>query len=418
MQPNDGDVSDVLSHAWQSRITYTLEEFKAELKLELASRPELDGNADVSKCILALGEAGIGKTQAIRQALMEVGGEYLMYHHGATMEEDNAGTPFQEKINERTITRIAIPDHLACFYREPTNGVGALVIEEIFTGSTTGHQNQARQFIDRRFGLHPMFPTWRVVATSNPESADYGTVKAADKALAKRMIIFPIKPTAAEKLQYWQGKMDDVLFKFHLVNHLENLSFVEATDSRSWMNISDSLSRRRMNGQWLAPIQSLAKLVSCHASRSVGAAFEEFLKKGNDPDEYPVSHMTLLTGSGHEQKLVHARFNKWMLNRRTALIGATTWGLNAFLRTYKVDALKGYNEEEAAVNLAAYLRILCEVGYTDMAADIFNSGRQTSIMRLTMTKVNKSVDEKIGHLWASLRGANFPVIANPSSVIR
>jgi hypothetical protein len=271
------DQVDPIERAWAQGASYTLNEFKRELRLELEPRTDLDGNRDVYKCLLAVGESGIGKTQAIRQVLEEAGAEYCMYHHGATMEEDNAGTPYQETVGNAKVTKIAIPDHLACFWRPPGGKFGALVMEEIFTGATTGHQNQVRQFVDRRFGLQVMQPGWRVIGTTNPATAEFHTVHAVDLALAKRMIVFPVRPTDQEKLAYWNGKMNPILHTFLVTWNVQGRSIISLTDSRTWMNLSDSLSRRQSGSSWLVDYSSLMKLMSNHVGKEIAAMFVEIL---------------------------------------------------------------------------------------------------------------------------------------------
>lgn len=374
------DIVDIMDHVWTNGKKYSLAEFKEELKFELLTRTDLDGNPDVSKCILALGEAGIGKTQAIRQAVDEIKGEYVMYHHGATMEEDNAGTPYQEKSNGDRVTKIAIPDHLACFYREPSAVTGALVIEEVFTGSTTSHQNQARQFIDKRFGLTTMKPGWHIVGTSNPATADFHTVKAVDKALAKRMIWFPVDPTSDEKLAYWQGKMDDSLYKFLLLLRSQNEStdYVKATDSRTWMNLSDSLGRRRdaKTGAFRCRSQMLTRLIYNHVGKEVADSFEAFLADGNNPDAYPIGHLDLLKADDKGIKILIERVERWVRDSRSSLLGATEWSLEAYLRNQEnhkdVD-------DRGIKNLAAFLRAAGERGYADMADCLLSVVQRTAL---------------------------------------
>lgn len=365
-------IDDIMEYVQQRGKTYSLEEFKAELKLEVAPRSDLDENPDVSKCILALGEAGIGKTQSIRQAIEEIGGEYCMYHHGATMEEDNAGTPYQEQQNGDKVTKIAIPDHLACFYRKPQGSTGVLVVEEVFTGSTTAHQNQARQFIDRRFGLTRMKPGWHIVGTSNPSTADFHTVKAVDKALAKRMLWFPVKPTPKEKLDYWAGKMDDMLHRFLLLWHVEGHSMVEATDSRSWMNLSDSLARRRdpKNGMWIVETKYIKRLMTNHVGDTVANAFDLFLKKGNDPDEYPISQRELLEAQAKDMKTLAERIEKWTTEKRTSLIGATKWGICAYLKN---GANHDKVKDRGVKNMATFMKLIGEQGYADLVDSMMSN---------------------------------------------
>lgn len=395
---------DLMEIVWSKGKRYSLKEFKDELKFEIRSRKDLDGSPDVSKCVLALGEAGIGKTQAIRQAVEEVGGEYVMYHHGATMEEDNAGTPYQEGTNGDRVTKIAIPDHLACFYREPQGSTGVLVIEEIFTGSTTAHQNQARQFIDKRFGLTKMKPGWHLVGTSNPATADFHTVKAVDKALAKRMVWFPIEATSEEKLTYWAGRMDDLLYKFLVLWHLQKkeLDYVKATDSRTWMNLSDSIARRRDPGSGVLQCsqQSMYRLVHNNVSKAVADSFQSYLAVGNDPDEYPISHADILRADKKEIEVLVARVKRWTDRKRAALIGATKWSLCGYLHN---GANHDKVEERGVENMAAFMKAIGEGGFADLAGSMLKQLGKSPLSRAILEKLEGSqLEEKMAGLLGTL----------------
>lgn len=400
-------IVDIMDYVWTQGKKYSLAEFKEELKFELMHRGDLDGNPDVSKCILALGEAGIGKTQCIRQAVEEIGGEYVMYHHGATMEEDNAGTPYQEGTNGDRVTKIAIPDHLACFYRAPLGSTGVLVIEEIFTGSTTAHQNQARQFIDKRFGLTKMKPGWHVVGTSNPATADFHTVKAVDKALAKRMVWYPIEPTAEEKLTYWAGKMDDLLHKFLVLWHLEkrSLDVVNATDSRSWMNLSDSIGRRRdpKTGVLRCQPTALYKLMYNNVGKDIADTFEKYLKIGNDPDEYPIGHMDILRADDKGIKELADRATRWAKKKRAALIGATKWSLCGFLHNGQNH---GIVDDRGVKNLASFMQAIGTQGFADMVDSMLNQlGRSTLAKKIVTELKGGELEKKLQALIDSLEKA-------------
>jgi hypothetical protein len=390
-EPKVEEDVDIMDRVWNKGKKYSLSEFKEELKLEIQSRKELDGSADVSKCVLALGEAGIGKTQAIRQTVEEVGGEYVMYHHGATMEEDNAGTPYQEQSNGDRVTRIAIPDHLACFYREPHGATGVLVIEEIFTGSTTAHQNQARQFIDKRFGLTRMKPGWHLVGTSNPATADFHTVKAVDKALAKRMVWFPIEATAAEKLTYWADKMDDLLYKFLVLWHLQkkDIDFVDATDSRTWMNLSDSIARRRdpKTGAVRCNKNMLYRLVFNNVNESVANAFQAYLVMGDNPDEYPIGHMDILRADDKQIKVLVERIERWTQNKRAALIGATKWSLCGYLHNGQNHHLV---DDRGVANIAAFLKTVGSRGFADLSSSMLAQLQKSPLARKVLEKLEGS----------------------------
>jgi len=382
------NITDIMDHVWTNGKKYTLAEFKEELKHELRVRTDLDENPDVSKCMLALGEAGVGKTQAIRQAVEEIDGEYVMYHHGATMEEDNIGTPYQEQVNGDRVTRIAIPEHLACFWRKPEGKTGVLVVEEVFTGGTTAHQNQVRQFIDGRFGLTKMYPNWHVVGTSNPATAEFHTVKAVDKALAKRMIWFPVDPSSEEKLRYWVGRMDDMLHKFLVLWRTENeqVDYIKATDSRTWMNLSDSIARRRdaRTGRFRCSHAMLHRLMHNHVGREVADSFQTYLDKGDNADEYPIGHLDLLKASGNEVKRLIARVERWVESTRTSLLGATEWSLEAFLKT---QANHKKIDEQGERNLTAFLRAAGEHGYADIADNLIMVIRETPLSQRIMKQL-------------------------------
>lgn len=378
-------LQDPIERAWKDGSAYTIAEFKQELRLELEPDPSRDSDPDVYKCLLALGEAGVGKTQAIRQVLEEIRAEYCMYHHGATMEEDNAGTPYQSTENGKTITKIAIPDHLACFWRPPNGRVGALVMEEIFTGATSGHQNQVRQFVDRRFGLQTMLPGWRVIGTSNPSTAEFNTVHSIDLALAKRMIIFPVKPSDTEKLAYWQGRMHPVLHLFLSTWKVQGRSIIQLTDSRTWMNLSDSLFRRQGTSGWVVSETSLLKLFTNHVGKEVAPMFVEFASKSVNEGDIPIDGARLLSADIKEASILLTRIEKWGKAKKVALLGTTKWSLCVCLAD-RIKENKEVTDREQDI-LAEFINLLCTVGHAHMAEEIISLFRQSPLSRTLIEKL-------------------------------
>jgi len=368
---------DILAQAWASGVTYTMEEAKQELKYELNSVDGInDDDPDVAKVMLLLGPHGCGKTAITKQACLEAKAEYAAYHHGATVEEDNHGLPVIEERDGIKVVGQAKPKHLPCFFRKPESesGKGALVLHEPFTGGI-GHQNILRMMTERCHNADHMFPGWILVATSNPETAEYVTVKAVDAALASRMVILVVKPSNDEKMAYWSGRMHPLVYKFLLLTHCnKDLNFIDKLDSRSWYNLADSLGRRHAVG---ASRDSLVKLLTTHAGIDVADGFNKYMEHGNDPYYFPIGAAELISADKPKLRELLSRVRQWISNAKTdiTLLGATNWDLGAWVR----ERSHGYTKPMVG-NLNEYMQVLGSNGHIEFVDDLFQNSRGQAIM--------------------------------------
>lgn len=370
-------MEDILAKAWASGATYTMEEAKQEIKYELASVDGIsDDDPDVAKVILLMGPHGTGKTAITKQACIEARAEYAAYHHGATVEEDNHGLPVIEERNGIKVAGQAKPKHLPCFFRKPESesGRGALVLHEPFTGGI-GHQNILRMMTERCHNSDKMFPGWILVATTNPETAEYVTVKSVDAALASRMVILVVKPSNDEKIAYWSGRMHPLVYKFLLLTHInKELNFIDKLDSRSWYNLADSIGRRQALG---AGRDSMVRLLTTHAGIEVADGFNKFMEHGSDPYYFPIGAGELVAADKARLKELLTRVRNWITNSKTdiSLLGATNWDLGAWVRE------RSHNHTKVNVhNIGEYMQLLGTNGHIEFVDDLFQNARGQPIM--------------------------------------
>jgi hypothetical protein len=362
----------------------TLAEAGMVLEDMLRDDPDFDDDRDenLRKMDVLIGHAGEGKTAIIDQVLTRLGAEKSVFHMGSTVEEDNNGLPFIDTANG--ITRLAKPEHVPCFSRAPesTTGLGVLVVEECLSGGTM-HQNFLRSVIDRIWpNGDRMYEGWKVIGTTNPETADYSTVKAADRALASRMRFIHARATADEKMKFWASSgMGRTVFNFLLMHHTGTTGIepVDALDSRAWYGLANRIERMKKAGR---PYALIAKMVRTAAGSVMEGSFLSFLQKGNDPDEYPIDAATLLYGDRtlhvpDKEKVGEelARVGRWASKAEVPLLGATKWAVKTFIgNSHVLKRLKDETEFYRLVrkNLKSFLIALGDGGYTEHAEDVCN----------------------------------------------
>jgi hypothetical protein len=374
-------VTDPIAMAMMEGNEVTLAEAGMILESVLKHDADRDDVIDdnLRKMDVLIGHAGEGKTAIIDQVLTRIGAEKCVFHMGSTVEEDNNGLPFIDTAN--AVTRLAKPEHVPCFSRKPSSpsGIGVLVVEECLSGGTM-HQNFLRSVIDRYWpNGDRMCDGWKVIGTTNPETAEYSTVKAADRALASRMRFVYARASSDEKMKYWaQSRMGRTVFNFLLVHHTGTgtLDPVDVLDSRSWYGLADKIECMVRDKH---PNAMLARAVRTAAGTVMESHFIEFLKKGNNPDEYPVEAATLLYGtrslSNYDEDAVGeelARVGRWTGKGAVPLLGATKWSVKAFLGDEHIlKRLKDDNEFYRRVrgSLSKFLVALGDGGYAEMAED-------------------------------------------------
>jgi len=369
----------------------TLQEAGLMLEAVLKACPSVrDDDENVRKMEVLIGHAGEGKTAMIDQVLARLGCEKAVFHMGSTVEEDNNGLPYIDRATGTT--KLAKPEHVPCFYREPNSPskMGVLVIEECLSGGTM-HQNFLRSVIDRRWpdGTQ-MKPGWKIIGTTNPETAEYSTVKSADRALATRMRFINVRASVQEKLEFWSGRMQETIYNF-LATHSANgnlACFVNVLDSRSWYGLADDVERMLVAG---LPHHLLARAVRTAAGPIVEAAFFQYLKTGSDPECYPINAAVLLYGDKYlnsPDKDVCgeslARIRRWAKSEEVAasgdkvktkipLLGATNWAVKSFITRAPIVARMRDDaafEKIITKNLIEFMTILGESDIYELPEDL------------------------------------------------
>jgi hypothetical protein len=260
--------------------------------------------------------------------------------------------------------------------------MGVLVVEGCLSGGTM-HQNFLRSVIDRRWpNGDKMYEGWKVIGTTNPETAEYSTVKAADRALASRMRFIHARATADEKMKFWAGtKMGRTVFNFLLLHHTgtTGINPVDALDSRAWYGLANRVERMVKFGRAHALI---AKVVRTAAGSIMESHFITYLKKGGDPDEYPIEAATLLYGDRglktHDKEAIGeelARVGRWAKKQEVPLLGATKWSVKTFLGSNEI--VKRMNDDSEFYRLIrkglkSFLLALGDGGYTEHVEDVCN----------------------------------------------
>ena len=366
-------VVDPIAQATMEGNEFSLLETKGILKSLLKKTPSIpDDDENVRKLVVLIGAPGEGKTAILHESIDELGHEKCVFHMGSTVEEDNNGLPFIDQA--AGITRIAKPEHIPCFTREPSSptGKGVLVVEECLSGQIM-HQNFLRSIVDRVWpNGDKMLPGWSVVGTTNPETSEYITVKAADRALASRMYFIFVKSTADERLAFWSGRMQETVYNFLLLHHTSADTFDPASrlDSRAWYGIADSIERLKADSH---DNNTVAKSLRTHCGPEVETRFREFLTRGNDPDQYPISHAKLLLGDEDEVNESISRLGRWIKDNQTPLLGATKWDIKAYLtKQSNLEKIKNDPKlyDTVVTNLCKYLVEACSNGTAEHADDV------------------------------------------------
>lgn len=330
---------------------YTIQEAQLELKAELLS-PQRDDRDNY--CVLWSGEGGIGKSSAIAQVAAEAGCRFRSWHHGATIEEDNHGVQFRDG----DTTRWAVPEHLADLVDGKLDP-GILFIDEIFSGQTIGHQNFVRMLIDRKFHGRTISPGWLIVGATNPETGDYLSVRAVDKALQDRMLVYHVEPSIEELLEYWDGKMPEKIFTFLMLNNFDGkIGYLRALSPRNWMKLARAIERRMNSG---VPADQIYKLMSINGSVELAGAFRVFLDRGANPDAFPLAFETILTKSKWLDRLAG-----WIANKRNALVAASNWNVAIGLRKRVASSAPPLTMEQMK-SVAEFLFALGNNGFAEMA---------------------------------------------------
>jgi hypothetical protein len=374
-----------MQEARERNVTYSMAEAQELLLSQIRPAAGIaDDDPDCLKAFMVEGPAGIGKSRMMRQVANRAGARLVAHHHGATVEEDNHGLPYVKN----GVATNAPAAHLAPALQmdgEDPDELVMLLFEEACSGSSSGHQNFFRMVIDRQYQQTPLKKHCHVVGTTNPETADYSTVRSLDRSLAARLILIHLKPTADEKLGYWSKRMDEYLYKFLLLHHLNagSLDYVEALDSRSWFNLAHTIAKARAAH---LPVSILTKLVAAHAGSEIGRSFGEYTVHGDNPEKYPIGHKDIIKAETAELNELMARVGRWVASGEMPLIGATKWDLVAWIRDQTSDSSKLAEKDaaRAARNISRFMVDVGTGGYADLARSIVDELRATPYLRTVL----------------------------------
>jgi DNA polymerase III delta prime subunit len=371
---------DILAQAEAGKLRFSLEEAKDILKRKIQYRQHI--KTPRKHALLLIGPPGVGKTESIAQVAAEMKTKFICWQHGATIEEDNHGL----QLIQNNVTVHAPTGTMKDAVCHPGEAVSdetiILCIDEVFTGSSKGHQNFVRMVIDRMYNEMCLRPGVIVVATSNPESAEHVTVESADSALVERMTALYIEPNVDECLRYWSKVMPPLIYKFLLLHHVQGKDIVSAMSPRSWTERAETLAEQMHGG---APRELLIKIMKIPpGSTELSGLFNAYLMNGSDMDKYPMNHNEVLFGTKEQVKACMARVERWVKKECRPLIGATKWDIATFLASpdnhEKMD-------DTAVKNLGKFLNIIGTGGYAALVEDICKIIRTTSLVRELLSEI-------------------------------
>lgn len=368
------EIVDLLERADSSGVIYLPDQVKEELKYSTFDLPGCDDH-DIKgeKIIILRGPHGVGKSVLVQEFGIENGFEVATANLGGTVQEDLHGNPIIKQNPDGTmVTGHAAAEMLPPFVRAPKSksGKGILLLDEIFSGSSMDHQLFVRMVSARRCDELKMFPGWYVVGTTNPNNNAYMAVRKIDASTSDRFIIFNVDSNDEAKLAYWRNTMPQTTFKFLLLNHVRELSYVSATSARNWWNLSIEIEKRQKAG---APALSVSRLLATHVNRVVADEFMTYLNHGSDLNFYPITAKDLEAAETDRQmEQLIGRLKRWVNDDNTPLIGASKWDLTMWMRE---DIVKKNQVPTARVmkNLAAFVVELGTKNYVDFADDLFRA---------------------------------------------
>jgi len=358
------EIKDRLGWIQETGITYNMEETKSLIRAMFKGHMKHGDDPDAARIILLIGNHGEGKTRALEQVALEMGWAHDNFHAGAVDSQDNTG--LQKEKDGQTIH--SKPRHIPIFDPPKSkSGYGVFVIEEFGSNDNTEFQNQARQMAEGRLGEFCKHPNWLIAATSNPESDQYLTVNKLDAALVSRLVIVPLKTELEEKLRYWRTKTGELMFEKLYWFLLMNRGLISAADSRSWYNLGKTLRDCEEDHEVLAG--TIYKAFKMATNKEIAAAFEMFQKKGNDPDQYPISGEQLLSANVETMTVLFDRLGRWIRDPKNCgvLVQATKHDMILRIRETAPETAN-----EKPENIAQFLELITTEGFADMAQDVLN----------------------------------------------
>jgi len=369
------EVKDRMSYVAESGVTYSIEETKAIIRAEVLGhmkdvKETGTDDPDAARILLLVGDHGEGKTRLLQQVAEEMGLEHRNFHAGAVDSQDNTGL---QKVDAEGRTIHARPKHIPIFDPpQSKSGFGIFVIEEFGSNDNVEFQNQARQIAEGRLGELDKHPNWILAATSNPECDRYLTVNKLDAALVSRLCIIPVKTKLDEKLHYWRTKRGLPMFEKVYWFLLMNRPLIETTDSRSWYNLAKHIRNLEAGNEITADI--LHKAFKLHTTKEVAGAYEMFQKKGNDPDQYPISGDQLLHAEPEKFAVLTTRLRKWAEDHENCSVLLQATKHDAIMKIREVAPELG---KEKAENIVVFADILGADHFNDMIQDLLYVLRDT-----------------------------------------
>lgn len=320
-----------------------------------------DLDCHTSMCPVLIGEAGVGKSTVIKNWARRHQYEVKRMRMGDSMEEDNLGVVKRE-YDEKGHHQFSLPDWMPM---TPPEGKGGIAfIDECGTGSGT-HQNMISTLLtdgyETGFYGHVVEKNWFWVAATNPDTTGYLLNRSLDKRVRDRMFPIFVKPSPDEVLHHLgtHKKITDLLYKFLMMNKV----LIDGVSPRKWEMIG--MYAARWEKTRCVGSDDFLNLLRLNLPPGTVDQLGTFMKKGNDPDAYPIRCADIMKGDDKKVKEFVTRMKKWAKGGNDALIGATAYDMVMHLRD--PDSKIPQPEIE---NMA---EVMQEIKRADLFADIVDS---------------------------------------------
>ena len=260
--------------------------------------------------VLLVGRHGVGKSELIKQAALELGISYLVLDLSLMEPPDLTGLPFLREGR----TFYAPP---ASF---PTEGAGLLAFEEL---NRCQHYMMApclQLLTDRRLNAYELPSGWQTLGSVNPEEAEY-VVNRMDDALRSRFVQIEVVPDPIQ----WTGWAETVgMIAPQIINFVRLTPKIfddPISNPRAWTYAS------RLLNQWEQgnyPRTTLKASLEGICGPKWAAAFLEFYHN----ERAPLTAEAVLSGYSTSRPMVQ----QWVQNRELDLVTATLELLKSHLK--------------------------------------------------------------------------------------
>jgi hypothetical protein len=248
---------------------------------------------------------------------------------------------------------------LPVFEEEPI----LLEVSELPTASVEVLQ-QVRQIIDGRFNSRAVSPTLMMIATGNPLTPDYTSVRAElCKSIEERLHPYIVVPEVPELFAIWSTMMDPIVYQF-LLKHER---FVPDLSPRCWVSIADTVEGLMEAG--VDPANVL-KDIRPQLVESIEAPLQLFLREGYKPDKVPILGREFLGASNERFIEYMERMKRWLDRSERGFVGATKIDIARVL--LQSDPSFTQQFPEAPRRFTALMELLIGKGAQDIASSLLD----------------------------------------------